>query len=433
MNRSTSRDLRRGSAPSPRSATARRAARGTGPRPAACRRSARRAPARIGAARPISSEYGRLTTSGGGSSFSQSSSLSISLRWRPCSPCSIETVMLAEERAGRPGSRAATRSRMNARRVPQPVEQRGVCRNSGDVLLQVDADAAEEHAAAADVRLVGQRRRVDGQQRDVVAARHQLGGQRVVAQAAAAVHRRRAGGEREDAHRSRPLRRRSVRRALNRAARVEVLEQVALVRLVPADLRGRDRRRGSGGRRAARRAAARRSAGSSVIAVTTSEWPEAVGQLVLAAPHDAGEREQELAVGQRMLRRRRKDDRRQQVGAAVDRRPRARRRGRCARSRRSAPGSLEVARRSSPRCARPRAGSANGASCAPAGRRRRAARSAPAARASASRDLARVAGHPDARGVHARAAAVVGDRRDHHVEVAAPSRRRASGPSTTLL
>ena len=72
-----------------------------------------------------------------------------------------------------------------ARRVP---EERGV-------LLQEDADAAEEDVAAADVALVRPRGRVDGREQHVVAAREQLRRQRVVAQAAPAVHRARAARE----------------------------------------------------------------------------------------------------------------------------------------------------------------------------------------------------------------------------------------------
>jgi hypothetical protein len=47
----------------------------------------------MGLASPMSSVYGRLTTSNGGSPFSQSSSFINSLRWFPSSPLSIETVI----------------------------------------------------------------------------------------------------------------------------------------------------------------------------------------------------------------------------------------------------------------------------------------------------------------------------------------------------
>ena len=56
-------------------------------------------------------------------------------------------------------------------------------------------------AIVADVALVGPRRRVDRRQHDVVAAREQLRGQRVVAQAAPAVHLPGAAGERQNPHR----------------------------------------------------------------------------------------------------------------------------------------------------------------------------------------------------------------------------------------
>jgi hypothetical protein len=50
------------------------------------------------------------------------------------------------------------------------------------------ADAPHQHVVAADVRFVGQGGRVDGLQHHVVPARQQLGRERVVTQAAAAVH-----------------------------------------------------------------------------------------------------------------------------------------------------------------------------------------------------------------------------------------------------
>src|SRR5688500_9747285 len=67
-------------------------------------------------------------------------------------------------------------------------------------LLQVDADAAEEDARFADVRLVGQRRRIERNEHDVVSTRFQLCGERVVAQATAAIHSRRACGDEKDLH-----------------------------------------------------------------------------------------------------------------------------------------------------------------------------------------------------------------------------------------
>ena len=54
----------------------------------------------------------------------------------------------------------------------------------------------------ADVALVGAGRRVDRRQDDIVTAGQERGGQRVVAQTAAAVHRAGAAGERENPHAS---------------------------------------------------------------------------------------------------------------------------------------------------------------------------------------------------------------------------------------
>jgi hypothetical protein len=59
------------------------------------------------------------------------------------------------------------------------------------LVFEVHTDAAEKHAAPADVRLVGPRWRVQRHQDDVVTAAHELRRQRVVAQATAAVHRAR--------------------------------------------------------------------------------------------------------------------------------------------------------------------------------------------------------------------------------------------------
>jgi hypothetical protein len=85
-------------------------------------------------------------------------------------------------------------------RVPQPIEQARRMPENRRVLLQVDADAVEEHVARADVPLVGPGRRVDRREDYVVAAREELRGKRIVAQAAAAVHAAGAAGERQDPH-----------------------------------------------------------------------------------------------------------------------------------------------------------------------------------------------------------------------------------------
>src|ERR1700722_9993891 len=68
------------------------------------------------------------------------------------------------------------------------------------MLLEVDADAAEQHAIPADVVLVGRRRRVEREERDLMAAREQLDRQSVVAGAASAIHARSARCDRQDLH-----------------------------------------------------------------------------------------------------------------------------------------------------------------------------------------------------------------------------------------
>jgi hypothetical protein len=85
-------------------------------------------------------------------------------------------------------------------RVPDPVEHPRGLPEERHVLLQVHADAAEEHAVVADVGLVGDGGRVDRQQRYVVPAGDHLRGQRVVAEAAPAVHLAGAGGDGQDPH-----------------------------------------------------------------------------------------------------------------------------------------------------------------------------------------------------------------------------------------
>ena len=152
--------------------------------------------------------------------------------------------------------------------------------------------------AVADVRLVGARRRVDGQQRHVVAAGHELGGERVVAQAAAAVHAARArremrgGAWRAGSGGAEP--------ALQGAAHVEVLEQVALVRLVPAHLPGRQRaevqpvqeRRGE-----QRATAARLSLVMAVAASVGPERPSGISSAFTGTTAANGNRNSRLASG----------------------------------------------------------------------------------------------------------------------------------------
>jgi hypothetical protein len=94
---------------------------------------------------------------------------------------------------------AAGREPDHGRRVPDEIEHRRRLAEERDVLLQVDADAGEEDARVGDVLFVGARGRVDRQQHHVVAAGHELGRERVVAQARAAVHAPGAGGDDEEA------------------------------------------------------------------------------------------------------------------------------------------------------------------------------------------------------------------------------------------
>ena len=152
-----------------------------------------------GRARPISIELVRLTMSGAGSPAVHSSSLSNSFAKDAVGALEHRDREVAEQpRIGRDrpiGERLMTRGESSSRS-----RNRGILRKSGELLLEVDADAAKQHLGPAHVRLVGQQRGVEGQQRHVVAARDQLGGQRVVAKAAAAIHPAGPRGDGEDLH-----------------------------------------------------------------------------------------------------------------------------------------------------------------------------------------------------------------------------------------
>ena len=165
-------------------------------------------------------------------------------------------------------------------------------------------------------------------------AAQQLGRQRVVAQAAAAVHVGGAGGDREDLHRccssitETPSHKDAqsleyfilpikisgassvspvsvidaavLRHALDGTAAVQVIEQVPFVRLIPADLRWSGSARGSAGRRAASARSAPADRLLSLMSVTTRLEPSASGSASGLHRHDADEWEHELAVGQRV-------------------------------------------------------------------------------------------------------------------------------------
>src|SRR5262249_35637061 len=87
-----------------------------------------------------------------------------------------------------------------ARRIEQAVEQPGSMAKKGELLLQIDVDAAEKDALLADIRLVGRDRCIRRNEQRIVALALQLGDERVVVHAAAAVHPGGAGGDVGDAH-----------------------------------------------------------------------------------------------------------------------------------------------------------------------------------------------------------------------------------------
>ena len=152
-----------------------------------------------GRARPMSSEFGRLMTSGTGSSASQSSSLSNSFRSTPRRPFEHRDRQIAEQlRIG--GERTARERLDDARGIPPPIQKARRVPEQRQALLQVDADPAKQDLIAADVDFVGVRGRIERKEGDLVTARQELDRQRVVPRTAPAVHPRGAGGDREDPH-----------------------------------------------------------------------------------------------------------------------------------------------------------------------------------------------------------------------------------------
>ena len=102
---------------------------------------------------------------------------------------------------GRLDAHAALRHLLQqARMIQQPIHPPRRAAKHRELLLQIDVDAAEEHAANADVRLVGPERRVGRHQQHVFAQIQERGGQRVVVQTTAAVHARRSGRDVGDLH-----------------------------------------------------------------------------------------------------------------------------------------------------------------------------------------------------------------------------------------
>ena len=84
--------------------------------------------------------------------------------------------------------------------VEPAVECPGGVPEESRLLLQVDVDGAVEDLAQADVLLVGSHRSVERQQGDLMAGTLQRGRERVVMDAGAAVHARRAGCDRGHSH-----------------------------------------------------------------------------------------------------------------------------------------------------------------------------------------------------------------------------------------
>ena len=152
-----------------------------------------------GLARPSRSETGRTTRSYGGCCFRYATSLPISLAWKPASPRSMETVS-SPRSFGSTDTPLPAAALMTAGTSQRKSRMAGVLRKSGTRCCEEHADPAEEDVAVADVRLVRPGGGVDGQQRDVVAAGHQLRGYGVVAQAGPAVHPARARRQVEEAH-----------------------------------------------------------------------------------------------------------------------------------------------------------------------------------------------------------------------------------------
>ncbi len=99
------------------------------------------------------------------------------------------------------GGNGPARDRLDdTRGIPQAIENRRSMPEQRHVLLEINADATEENAFPADAGLVIAHRRVHRNQGDVVTLRHQLRGQRIIAQTTAAIHIGSAGGDGENLH-----------------------------------------------------------------------------------------------------------------------------------------------------------------------------------------------------------------------------------------
>src|SRR5688500_3648643 len=85
-------------------------------------------------------------------------------------------------------------------RIPNAIQPLRRVAKQRHVLLEVNADAAEEDFFLADIFLVSKGWGVNGEQGYIVATRDQFGGQRVIAQTTAAVHLPGATCEIKDFH-----------------------------------------------------------------------------------------------------------------------------------------------------------------------------------------------------------------------------------------
>src|SRR5678810_461500 len=89
----------------------------------------------------------------------------------------------------------------------------------------------------ADIRFVRKCWCVDRQEQHVVTTLHQFGGHGVIAQAASAIHPSSAAREIKNSH----LKSSNSDGLLEGTTRVQMIEEIAFVRLVPTDLIGRER------------------------------------------------------------------------------------------------------------------------------------------------------------------------------------------------
>src|ERR1039457_1034219 len=264
---------------------------------------------RMGPARPISSEFGSVTMSGAGSLRSQAASLWISLRCRPSSPRSMETV-ISPSRRGFTGIEPRAASFSAHSESHRRSSSHGVLRNRPECCSRYTLMPPKKTLCAATL--------VSSVSVGVYMGSRTMSCPWLFSSAASALSRMQLPQYicAAPAVKAMIFIRLSYR-ALKRPAGVEMVEQVAFVGLIPTDaVRGNRAQVQAahigGGEQARDQLAVVRDGGDDKART------ERARDLVLAHRHHAGEREEKFAVGQRMRGRIAQHDSGQQVRAALE-------------------------------------------------------------------------------------------------------------------